>query len=479
MFSTSLGLLFAHLGAYVILPLIPGILATWILTANRFRSWLFYTLSWLLGVGVLSYGLFLLQFVRFGVDRIAYAILVIFLLIILLIKLYATKLSWKKLIHTLAWGFAIRWWKWRSTLHKVVSVLLVLFVLAFLCVTFCYVTHLPSYGDDAFGNWHLPVMNILYDGGVKIFGATNEILGRGRLGYPIMIPTLQAFIAHVVGGYNDIYINMLQWLLVAVFTLFLWTYIYQKKHNLLHALLAPSLILSLPLLFLHTTQGYLDLPSAIYTSLAVIAFYEWLQNDGLNADLILGIALLSIASYIKNDGFVVYMAGTLIALVIYFLIHRKSATEKLKVFKKPALWIMLIAIILFFIAPFTFLKSYYHLGFNQAAGTDAGLGISGGIHWEIFPAIWKAIWTMNNYSVAPLLFFMMLVWMLTHRKHMKKQQSFLALAPLVILAIFIAVFLVTDNYKFVLDQTTVNRVFTMVLVIFFSSIALQFDAETD
>lgn len=38
MFSTSLGLLLAHLGLYILIPLIPGILAAWILTDTRFRG---------------------------------------------------------------------------------------------------------------------------------------------------------------------------------------------------------------------------------------------------------------------------------------------------------------------------------------------------------------------------------------------------------------------------------------------------------
>jgi hypothetical protein len=42
------------------------------------------------------------------------------------------------------------------------------------------------------------------------------------------------------------------------------------------------------------------------------------------------------------------------------------------------------------------------------------------------------------------------------------------LSPIIIFLILITVFLFTDNYKWVLDQTTVNRVFTMCFVILFS-----------
>lgn len=71
-------------------------------------------------------------------------------------------------------------------------------IIAFIVTTFIFVTHFPSYADDAFGNRHLPVINMVYDGGAKIFGQAGEILGRGRLGYPVMIPMMQAFIARVM-----------------------------------------------------------------------------------------------------------------------------------------------------------------------------------------------------------------------------------------------------------------------------------------
>lgn len=152
---------------------------------------------------------------------------------------------------------------------------------------FYFVTQFPSYADDAFGNWHLPVMNILYDGGVHIFGEVGQILGRGRLGYPIMIPTMQAFISNVIGGYNDIYINIFPWLSFVLFIKAICLYIYQKRGNIRNALLAPALIISLPLIFIHTTQGYMDLLSAIYTALAIISLYEWLSDEENSSHLIL------------------------------------------------------------------------------------------------------------------------------------------------------------------------------------------------
>ena len=354
-----------------------------------------------------------------------------------------------------------------------------LFVLGFIVTTFIFVTHLPSYADDAFGNWHLPIMNILYDGGIKIFGSMGEILARARLGYPLMIPTFQAFIARIVGGYNDIYINLFPWLSLLFFMGVIKTYIFKHTKNILLASIGLAIIASLPLIFMHTTQGYMDLLSAIYAVIAILFLYEWIGEDGTKSDLLLGLTFLSILSYVKNDGFIVYMMGILIALALYFIIYRKSAADKLHVFTKLSTWLWIAGIILFFIAPFTFIKSYYHLGFNQAAGANAGLGLASTIHWEIFPALWQTIWKMNNFSLAPFLMLGVILHMLMRRKRVLPQKWFLLLAPVVILGIFLAVFLFTENYKFVLDQTTSNRVLTMVLVIFFSYVALLWDVTAE
>lgn len=199
MFSTSLSLLLLHLGAYIILPLIIGIFGMWTITGNRFRGLTLYILSGFLGIGTIGYGMFLLQFVRFGIDWVAYAILLALVIILCLIRAKYSRFSWKNLIDTLRVSYSLgKSHEKRTLTYKIIAILLALFVLIFIVASFYFVTHFPTYADDAFGNWHLPVINMLYDGGAHIFGEMSEILGRGRLGYPIMIPTLQAFVSNIL-----------------------------------------------------------------------------------------------------------------------------------------------------------------------------------------------------------------------------------------------------------------------------------------
>lgn len=124
MFAVSSSLMFAHLGAYVLIPILMGIVATWLISGNRLRGWLFYLVSWFVGVGVVGYGFFLLQFVRYGIDRVAYLLLFVLLVVLLIIKLIATKTTFRDLIKTLAISLRISYWKDASRKQRVISIVL-------------------------------------------------------------------------------------------------------------------------------------------------------------------------------------------------------------------------------------------------------------------------------------------------------------------------------------------------------------------
>jgi len=68
------------------------------------------------------------------------------------------------------------------------------YIVGRLALTLAHVSTLPSYADDTFNNRNSPVINIFHDGGVKIFGEESEILGRARLGYPIILPLYKSLL---------------------------------------------------------------------------------------------------------------------------------------------------------------------------------------------------------------------------------------------------------------------------------------------
>lgn len=108
MFTTSAALLIGYLLAYSILPRIPGVLMIHLVSRTRLHGRLLHMMSRFVGVGVIGYGLFLLQFVRFGIDRIAYAILIVALLVALAVRMRFSHLTIKELLHTRRCDLSIR-----------------------------------------------------------------------------------------------------------------------------------------------------------------------------------------------------------------------------------------------------------------------------------------------------------------------------------------------------------------------------------
>lgn len=124
MFAVSSSLMLAHLGAYLLVPVLMGIVATWLIAGTRLRGRLFYLMSRFIGTGVVGYGLFLLQFVRYGIDWVAYLILFALLIVFLVVKVAVTKIKFSDLCKTLRVSFHISYWKTASKQKKVLTVLL-------------------------------------------------------------------------------------------------------------------------------------------------------------------------------------------------------------------------------------------------------------------------------------------------------------------------------------------------------------------
>jgi hypothetical protein len=65
-----------------------------------------------------------------------------------------------------------------------------------------------------------------------------------------------------------------------------------------------------------------------------------------------------------------------------------------------------------------------------------------------------------------MFFIVTLVVFLRKWKKKEIESKFLFLIPPAMFAVITAVFLLTENYTFVMDQTTVNRIFTAIFIVF-------------
>jgi len=475
MFETSFLLFIKALFYNIILPLIPGILFLWIFFGKKFYGILLYLLWWFVGVGVVSFSLFNLQFIRFGIGISEYFLVLWILLIVFVGKILYKKLIFKEYFFTLKIKnifFQIKdLFLSLSQIEIIFTFVCGILWIFFLVISFVHTTNFPTYADDSFGNWNGPAYNIYQDGGIKVFWNKSEILGRGRIGYPIFIPLYKSTISQFMWWFNDIYINMWQRLVLFGMMLFVFTITFAKTKNIFYSVLPIGLIVALPLVFFHSVEGYMELPCAVYSILTIWAFWKFLEEKDYSY-IALALLLGFILSHIKYDWLLWYFVWIVISFTIILVITKQLNKFLLWFWKNTSKIYSSFFYFIFFLLPFLIVRSINNLWLNPAEVEKWWIWLSQVTHWEIFSVFPSIFMKMDNYN-SIVIIILLIVWFLyTQKKNFNKY--FLFLSWIIIFIIFILVFLLTENYLWVMNQTTVNRVFTMcfVMILSFSGILL-------
>lgn len=466
MFETSFLLSLKYFILNIIVPFIPWLLFLWIFYGQKFKWLLIYILSWFVWSWVIAFSLVNIQFIHYWIWVTEYFIISWILLALFIWKILIKKQSLKEYIQTLKIKNLIPELK-KSFLdlpivEKVFTIILLIFSLHFVFISGFSNFNFPSYGIDTFDNRNRPAYNIYMDEWIKLFGDENEILWRWRLWYPIHFAAYKALISQFVWWINDIYFNTRQRLLFIFWLLFIFLITFNKTKNVFKCILPIWLILSLPLVFFHSFEWYMDIPSIMYFIICAWLFYEYLENKDFDY-LSLWLLFWFILSYIKNDWFVVYFPWLLMALFLTLCIN-KSLFSTIKWFIKDRNNLTKsIGYFVYFFIPFLVIKIVHWLWFNQAAYKKSWIWLSDTIHWEIFPKFYKVFFQRDNYNLILLpLLFIFIFWFFTKKQDNRKLFIY---SWIIIFLIFVAVFLFAENYQWVLNQTIVNRAFTMVFVV--------------
>ena len=474
MLDTSFVLLAKYVLINIFLPFLYWSIFIWLIFNDKFKWFLFYIFSWFSGIFIISFLVFDLNFIIQNIYPYNLLISLVILLILLLIKFFIKKVSIKNLFNTLKLNFNILEIKQSfsklTLIEKVFTFFFSLFLVLYLWTWFVFVSNLPSFADDTFVNWNNPSINMYYDNKIIFFWDKDEILGKWRLGYPIYIPLYKTIIAKLSGIWSDIYINLFNYLTFIFFILFVIYITYNYTKNLFYSFLSAFLITSLPLVFYHSVSGYMDLYSAITSTISIYLLFSFLNKKDYDY-LVLAIFFLIWLSYIKNDWFIIYMPWIIFAFFIILFLKKQLKDIFKYIIKNKKLLIISIIFFLFFFLPFLAIKKYYNLWFNQAAGVKSWIWLEWP-HLEIFKVFPYIFLNENNYWLVLLWILLLGVISFLFIRNTKYSYIFILLSVIFIFILFNLAFLFTANYKWVLDQTTVNRVFTMVFVIMFSFIGL-------
>ncbi len=476
MFHTSFSLLLRSVITNIIVPLIPWMLTMWILTGTRWKWWLLYLFSWFMGVWVIANRMFDIQFIWFGIWLWEYLWLLIALIGWFLLKLYITKQSLGEYLLTLKIEIPVsemrKSFSNLTRIEKILTWIAGVFAIVFMINSFVFTSHMPTYADDSFGNRNRPIVHILHDWWIKLFGSEDEILARSRLWYPLHIPIYKTIISQFNGWYNDVYNNLFQYFTLLFWLIFIGIVTWRQTGNIFASILPIGLICTLPLVFIHSVEWYMELPSAMYSILVVRLLYDFLIKKDSDS-IILAFIFACILCYVKLDWLVVYLPGIIwsFLLILYLQWSFFDSIKNFCVRKYNLIAVWSIALLCFI--PFQVVRLYHGLWLNpsDASGTEK---IGQTIHREIFSQFKNLFIDEDNYGVWLIIFWLMLYQAICLYRDKKFAECYFVVCTIMIFIIITLVFLLTSNYQWVMNQTTVNRVYTMIFVILFSFIWISY-----
>lgn len=468
MLDVSLLLLFKSIIINIFIPLISWILFLWIFFWERFSWFQLYIYSWFLWIWIISFSLFNLQFFYYWIWIKEVIWLIILLLIIFLSKIFFLKQNLTEYFNLFKTKFNLielkKSFYFISKTQKIFSVLVLFFISWFIILSFLYNTNFPSYADDSFWNWNAASINIYNDWWIKFFGDKSEILWRWRLGYPIFFPIYKSVFSSFLWVWSDIYSKLFQWMIFFFWIIFISYFSFQKTKNVFYSFLPVVLIIWLPLTFFHSVESYMEMSSTIYSIITIYLFYEFILNrdyEIFSLWLLFGLILANI----KNEWLIVYLSWIIISLILYLLITKTFKLAISGLIRNKTIFIKNIFFILYFFIPFLLVRFINNLSFNPVWTKATEIGISNSIHTEILPVLPSIFFWMDNYNIILIWLWILIFLIIKNFKVKEFNKIWPAIPWFMIFIIFFLVFLLTDNYKFVLDQTTVNRVFTTSFVI--------------
>lgn len=308
---------------------------------------------------------------------------------------------------------------------------------------------------------------------------TEEILWRWRLWYPIHIPLFNAQLHNMAWSRNHLYTDFWQWVWYIWALLLSFLFVYQRTGKLFNALLWPICMSALPLVYFHVIDGYMELPSIYFTIIACMLFVDYLETKQ-RSYLLLSLLFVMFLPNIKNDWLIVYATWVIIAMIITLWWKECRKEYQHNLIWKNVLQVFMWGIFIFI--PFVLIKIIYWLWYNQAQWANSGIGISSTFHPEIFSIIPWLFYKFGNFWLIGLLFIWILynIWKGSKNSlstYWWRGRLFILLTCLILFIIINIVFYMTDNYQFVMNQTTVNRIYTNIFMILCCFIWLRYPSN--
>lgn len=268
-----------------------------------------------------------------------------------------------------------------------------LILLGLFIYSFAHAVILPSFQADSFSNWTMRSKISFMDREIA-FDRT-EARGLAKPQYPFLLHSLQITANQLHSTWSDRVANTITFLLTLTSFITLYFLLRMLKGRT-YSLLGVTLVLTIPLLGVHLSQGYGDIHLIQYLLLSLATLFLW-QRTHDRRWFLLSALFVAAAVWTKSEGWIV---GLFPWLFVTGLLLWK---DKRRIYK--ALPSIIIALVIS--ALFPIILAIEGLGFTPH-GSDFSIGFYPDAAAELFPAIFlRGSFGLTWYLLPVALFLLM------------------------------------------------------------------------
>lgn len=331
-------------------------------------------------------------------------------------------------------------------------------LLSTIIYSFSHAVLLPTFQYDSATNWTMR-SEISFDDHAIAFDQ-NEDRGMAKPQYPFLFHALQITANEGQSQWNDTKANAILWLLsVATFTaLFL---ILKRLKGTTTAIITTASILSIPLLGIHTAQGYGDLNLLQYLLLSLACLAASIESDAHQTKwLMLSGMFVSAAVWTKSEGILTAVLPWFLILAVLWKIKILPFTS----IKKPVIVSLLLWL------PWPVYAIISGLGLTPHS-SDSSLAF----HPEGLQEFWPALFSRGSFGIAyyilPILIIIVLWLAYKHSSMIARRQIPTLLWGMILFIVITFTYLFTPNVKYLLNAEAFYRQMMMPAALLILSLA--------
>ena len=278
-------------------------------------------LSFGLGMGTLSIGMFLLSYIGFQINLLN---------ILILFTPFFIYFLWRENFKITCSVANI---KSKLKEFNLLQLVLIASILIIIFLIFSDALIQPMHGGDERSSWALKA-KILYHAGTiystDFFDADRVLPGKD---YPLLIPLIESWVYIVLGDINDRLVKVIFPLIFTSLLLILYSTqrkFFPRTHSLIFTALfasVPSFVATPMCVSNAASVGYADIPLSFFYFISVIYLYLWMRDNSKKEYLVIAAIFSAFTVFTKLEGIILFIISLFI-LNMYILFDLKQAKKQ-------------------------------------------------------------------------------------------------------------------------------------------------------